>query len=86
MARIFNLREGFTAQDGTLPDRFFQPLEGGTLKGKKIDREAFSKALETYYETMGWDAETGVPKRAKLSELDLNWLFYQELKTARNLL
>ena len=74
MARIFNLREGFTAQDDTLPDRFFQPLEGGTLKGKKIDREAFSKALETYYEMMGWDPETGVPKRTKLFELDLDWL------------
>jgi aldehyde:ferredoxin oxidoreductase len=74
MARIFNLREGFTARDDTLPDRFFQPMEGGTLKGKKIDREQFSKALETYYEMMGWDAETGVPKRGKLAELDLDWL------------
>ncbi len=74
MARIFNLREGFTARDDTLPDRFFQPMEGGTLKGKKIDREQFSKALETYYEMMGWDSETGVPKRGKLAELDLDWL------------
>ncbi len=74
MARIFNLREGFTAKDDTLPDRFFQPMEGGTLKGKKIDREQFSKALETYYEMMGWEVETGVPKRGKLTELDLDWL------------
>jgi aldehyde:ferredoxin oxidoreductase len=74
MARIFNLREGFTARDDILPDRFFQSMEGGTLKGKKIDREEFSKALETYYEMMGWDPKTGVPKRAKLSELDLDWL------------
>jgi aldehyde:ferredoxin oxidoreductase len=74
MARIFNLREGFTARDDILPDRFFRPMEGGTLKGKKIDREEFSKALETYYEMMGWDPKTGVPKRAKLSELDLDWL------------
>jgi aldehyde:ferredoxin oxidoreductase len=74
MARIFNLREGFTAKDDTLPDRFFQPMEGGTLKGKKIDREQFSKALETYYEMMGWEVKTGVPKRGKLTELDLDWL------------
>jgi len=74
MARILNLREGLTAQDDTLPDRFFQPIEGGTLKGKGIDRKQFSKALETYYEMMGWDPETGVPKRAKLAELDLDWL------------
>jgi len=74
MSRIFNLREGLTVKDDTLPDRFFQPMEGGTLKGKKIDREQFSKALENYYEMMGWDPETGVPKRAKLAELDLDWL------------
>jgi len=74
MARIFNLREGFSARDDVLPDRFFQPMEGGTLKGKKIDKEKFSKALETYYEMMGWDTETGVPKRGKLAELDLDWL------------
>ena len=74
MARIFNLREGFTARDDTLPDRFFRPMEGGTLKGKKINREEFSKGLGTYYEMMGWDPETGVPKKAKLAELDLDWL------------
>ncbi len=74
MARIFNLREGFTARDDTLPDRFFRPMEGGTLKGKSIDRQEFSKGLETYYEMMGWDAETGVPAKTKLSELDLDWL------------
>ena len=74
MARIFNLREGLTARDDTLPDRFFQPMEGGTLKGKKIDKEQFSKAIETYYEMMGWDPESGVPRRGKLAELDLDWL------------
>ena len=76
MARIFNLRGGLMARDDTLPDRFFQPIEGGASKGKRIDREQFSKSLETYYEIMGWDPETGVPKRAKLSELDLGWLTF----------
>jgi aldehyde:ferredoxin oxidoreductase len=74
MARIFNLREGFTSKDDTLPDRLFNPMEGGTLKGKKIDKEQFSKAIETYYQMMGWDPETGVPKKEKLAELDLDWL------------
>ena len=75
MARIFNLREGLSAKEDTLPDRFFQPMEGGTLKGKRIDREEFSKAVKTYYEMMGWDPETGVPKKEKLAEIDLDWLF-----------
>ena len=34
MSRVFNIREGLTAKDDTLPDRFFQPLEGGPLDGK----------------------------------------------------
>jgi aldehyde:ferredoxin oxidoreductase len=74
MARIFNLQEGFTSKDDTLPDRLFNPMEGGTLKGKKIDKEQFSKAIETYYQMMGWDSETGVPEKEKLAELDLDWL------------
>jgi aldehyde:ferredoxin oxidoreductase len=39
-------------------------------------KEQFSKAIETYYEMMGWDPETGVPKTAKLAELDLGWLTF----------
>jgi aldehyde:ferredoxin oxidoreductase len=49
-------------------------MEGGTLKGKKIDREEFARALEAYYEMLGWDTESGVPKKGKLAELDLDWL------------
>jgi aldehyde:ferredoxin oxidoreductase len=72
MARIFNLREGLTSKDDSLPDRFFKPLEGGTLKGKKIDRRQFQQALKTYYQMMGWD-KNGVPLKAKLEELELGW-------------
>lgn len=73
MARIFNLREGFSSKDDTLPERIFEPLEGGALQGKRIDREEFEKALKTYYRMMGWDEE-GVPLESKLEELDLQWL------------
>ena len=72
MARIFNLREGLTSKDDSLPDRFFKPLEGGTLKGKKINRRQFQQALKTYYQMMGWD-KNGVPLKAKLEELELGW-------------
>ena len=74
MARVFNLREGLTAKDDILPDRFFQPLEGGALKGAKLDRESFLAAVQMYYEMLGWDRQTGVPTKAKLAELDLGWL------------
>ncbi len=73
MARIFNFREGFTSKEDTLPDRLFKPLEGGTLKGTKIERHDFEKAVKTYYQMMGWD-ENGVPLRATLEELELGWV------------
>jgi aldehyde:ferredoxin oxidoreductase len=73
MARVFNLREGFTAADDTLPERMFEPLENGVRKGQSIDREELRQALLTYYRIAGWDDE-GVPTPAKLHELGLGWL------------
>jgi len=74
MSRIFNLREGFTSKDDCLPDRFFQSLEGGTLKGKKIYFQEFQQAVKTYYQMMGWD-ENGFPLKGKLEELELEWAY-----------
>jgi len=74
MARVFNLREGFGRKDDTLPDRLFEPLESGALKGKGLDRKEFEDLLTLYYEAMGWDPTEGVPTRGKLAELNLFWL------------
>jgi aldehyde:ferredoxin oxidoreductase len=74
MARAFNVREGFGRKDDTLPDRLFEPLEGGPLQGKAIDRGEFEEALTLYYEAMGWDPKEGVPTRGKLAELNLFWV------------
>jgi len=73
LARAYNVREGFTAADDTLPERLYEELQFGPLKGARIDREPFQKALEMYYEMMGWNPETGAPTAAKLTELDLGW-------------
>jgi aldehyde:ferredoxin oxidoreductase len=74
MARVFNLREGFGRRDDTLPERLFDPLEGGALAGQGIDRRGFEDLLTLYYEAMGWDPREGVPTRGKLAELNLYWL------------
>jgi len=71
MARIFNLREGFTPIDDWLPDRFFEPLKLGPREGAKISKNGLKKAIELYYTIMGWDPKTGVPKPAKLADLGL---------------
>ncbi|MCX5909473.1 MAG: aldehyde ferredoxin oxidoreductase, partial [Deltaproteobacteria bacterium] len=74
MARVFNIREGFGRKDDTLPDRLFEPLESGSLKGQGIDRKAFEEAITLYYEAMGWDPKEGVPTRGKLAELNISWV------------
>jgi len=70
MARVFNLREGFTARDDNMPQRFFTPHASGPLK-VALDPEAFRKAREMYYEIMGWP--NGVPSPGKLGELGIQW-------------
>lgn len=74
MARVFNALEGFTAEDDRLPQRFFEPLAGGALKGKSLDPGAFYETRDLVYEMLGWDTKTGAPKPWKLYELGLDWL------------
>jgi aldehyde:ferredoxin oxidoreductase len=72
MARIFNMREGFTPEDDKLPPRMFEPLPG-PLDGERIDPGQFEQAKAAYYKMAGWSLETGWPTEAKLMELDLEW-------------
>ena len=73
MTRVFNLREGFTRKDDSLPERFFEPFEKGKLEGKHITRDQFEAALDDYYDMMGWDKE-GKPRKEKLRELNIDWV------------
>jgi aldehyde:ferredoxin oxidoreductase len=74
MARAFNSMAGFTAQDDTLPERFFEPLQGGALKGKSIDKKEFYATRELVYDMLGWDRKNASPRRWKLYELGLEWV------------
>ncbi|MFC1892429.1 aldehyde ferredoxin oxidoreductase family protein [Chloroflexota bacterium] len=69
VARLFNVREGFTAADDTLPPRFFQPKSDGALADKALDPIRMERARSYYYTLMGWDPHTGVPTPEKLVEL-----------------
>ncbi|MFX0044108.1 MAG: aldehyde ferredoxin oxidoreductase family protein, partial [Candidatus Hodarchaeota archaeon] len=73
MARVFNIREGFTKEDDILPKRFFQPTTSGALSKTAINPDEFEKARSTYYRMMGWD-DNGIPTKAKLEELDIEWV------------
>ena len=77
LARLFNLREGFTADDDKLPKRVMKAFKSGPLAGTEITPEAFDWARHRYYELMGWDAQTGVPSAACLHELGIDSLLPQ---------
>ena len=72
LARIFNLREGFTEKDDWLPPRFFKPKTSGALNETSVNPEDLQKAKVLYYDMMGW-TEQGVPKQSRLEELDIAW-------------
>jgi len=70
--RLFNLREGFTRADDTLPKRFTdEPLPDGPYAGAKITLEDLDQLLDEYYAVRGWDKE-GKPTAEKLKTLGLD--------------
>ncbi|MBN1191825.1 MAG: aldehyde ferredoxin oxidoreductase family protein [Dehalococcoidales bacterium] len=69
--RLFNLREGFTAADDELPQRYYDQKTDGVLATKAIpDKATMEKARKLYYFYMGWDPD-GVPTPEKTAELDI---------------
>jgi len=73
LAKVFNIREGFTRTDDTFPERLMtEPLKDGASKGQVITKDDLKKMLDEYYTERGWDTQTGVPTRAKLEELGLS--------------
>jgi aldehyde:ferredoxin oxidoreductase len=48
MARLFNIKHAYNHPQfkDQLPQRFFNPLENGAHKGKKIDKDEFANALK----------------------------------------
>jgi aldehyde:ferredoxin oxidoreductase len=73
LARIFNVREGYTRQDDRLPERLHMPLEGGALTGVSIPKTDFEETLTTLYQVKGWDPVSAAPTRERLAQLDLEW-------------
>jgi len=81
LARVFNAREGYTARDDIIPERFYEAFNSGPLKDKKIGKQTMHQALQTYYRMAGWDPERAVPTAEKLQELDLGWVVEELDKT-----
>ncbi len=72
LGRIFNLREGFSAKDDRLPERFYTSPSEGPMKEIRIDPQKLAEAQKAYYQMLGWD-EAGVPTYGRLAELNIEW-------------
>lgn len=71
LARMFNVREGFTKKDDILPRRSLEePLPEGPAKGQVVHLKPM---LNEYYRLREWD-ENGIPTEEKVKELELTTL------------
>ena len=76
LARAFNVREGLTRADDSLPKRLVEePLPEGAAEGHKVEK--LDQLLDAYYEFRNWDKKTGKPTPEKLKELGLEDIIYK---------
>lgn len=67
MERVFNIREGLTGADDTLPPRFTEEMIDPACTDSKVD---LSSMLPLYYGIRGWNKE-GQPTAQKLQQLKI---------------
>jgi len=69
LERLVNARFGLTRADDTLPKRITnEPASDGRGAGQVADLVA---ALDSFYESMGWDLKSGLPTDRTVEELGL---------------
>ena len=67
--RLFNMREGITRKDDTLPGRLLkEPRTEGPTKGMVVPLEELK---DRFYEAMGYDSQTGNPTDELLAGLGI---------------
>jgi aldehyde:ferredoxin oxidoreductase len=72
LKKAFNIREGWTRKDDTLPPRIMKdPIPEGVAKGHLIKKKDLEFLKDAYYEARGWTKDGMIPKE-KLIELGLD--------------
>ena len=67
--RLFNMREGLTGKDDTLPLRLLEePKPDGPTQGTVVP---LKELKEDFYRAMGYDLSTGNPPDTLLNELGI---------------
>jgi len=73
LERAFNVREGISRKDDTLPWRIqHEPIPDGPSKGAFCPPEELDKMLDEYYELRGWSHD-GIPTPERLRALGLDF-------------
>ena len=74
LKKLFNIREGWTRPDDTLPPRTLEEtLPDGVAAGVGLSREDLDYMIAGYYRARGW-TEDGLIPEGKLTELGLGEL------------
>ena len=82
LQRMFNVMNGRTRKDDSLPGRFHDELlKAGPPADIPMTKEMFDRAMSEYYEYRGWD-ELGRPTVEKLQELGIEEKFIQAYSKA----
>jgi aldehyde:ferredoxin oxidoreductase len=72
--KLFNVREGWTPAEDTIPKRFLsQSLPAGLGPGARLPAERLEEMVAAYYRQRGWSAGGQVPD-GLVSDLDLDEL------------
>lgn len=72
LKKAFNIREGWTRKDDTLPPRLMKdPIPEGVAKGHLIKKKDLEFLKDAYYEARDWTKDGMIPKE-KMIELGLD--------------
>jgi aldehyde:ferredoxin oxidoreductase len=78
LMRAFNIQAGISPELDRPSDRYGSTPKDGPIKGISI-MPHWDDMLENYYNLMGWDPDTGVPKKETLEELNIGFV-WKDLK------
>ncbi|MCH4890168.1 aldehyde ferredoxin oxidoreductase [Acidaminobacter sp. JC074] len=70
LARLFNVREGFSKKDDVLPRRVFDEILKSNIGDLSLKESEFDLMLEEFYGLCDWD-DNGIPRQSLLESLDL---------------
>ena len=71
LKKLFNIREGWTRDDDTLPARVLrEKLPTGVARGTGLTHGELDMMVRSYYRARGWGEDGTIPP-SKLRELDL---------------